>query len=620
KHVSYAELTGYAHDGSQAIADALKDGPVKKTEEGALGGLMDTDAEAEAVNKLLAALAPALQGVIDKWIDSEGGQALLQGIAEWTEEHPRTVMGILGGAVIGAAVAAYLSDYDPGEFAKTFKLGDKWSVGGAVDLASVQQLINKGIDGAKLFAEYKSGEFTGKLGGAWSAEDGASVEGSVAYDGEHLDASASGSYSEKNGHKVAGQIAYENEGVSAVLKGEHTGDGHKVEGKAGYKTEGFEAEVHAANTQDGTSYGGSAKGQGRIGNFTGQYDGSLEMDQAGRATLKLGGGLEGMIGDSEAKGGLNLRHAVGGDKAADSRVEAEVQIGDDAEHRKVSGWLDPNNGSFQLDMSQVSGGATHTQSTGKDAEGNAFNSERVQYQGDGINFDANQKQVIGGDRTSGLNLGLTGLGGRNTNANLGLTTRNGQTESLNAGLSFDMGRLRNELDLEMRDGVTTMGVTTKGQFGDFTAGADAKFNLTDSRLQELGLQLGYQNPDEFKSFALDYRAQWMEEHAEYAHNFDATFEYAIGNVAARFKGGAQLQGGDMTKANADLLAGYRLNPDWVLLGGADYQHNQVDGARSNQFGVRAGVQYKDVAVTVGATRFSDRDDTQFGIRLEIPLW
>src|SRR5690606_1609042 len=159
----------------------------------------------------------------------EGAQGFLKDAAEWIQGHPGAVLGIAGAAAIGAAVAAYLSDYDPGAFAKTFDLGKGWSVGGEVDVASLQKILNQGIDSAKAFVAHEGEKLKASLSASYDAEKGATVEGKVGYKGEKLSAEAQGSYNTQTGHNVSGNATWQDGGTTATVKGSHTAaDGHDV--------------------------------------------------------------------------------------------------------------------------------------------------------------------------------------------------------------------------------------------------------------------------------------------------------------------------------------------------------------------------------------------------------
>lgn len=161
-NVDPAKLTKYAESGTQSLAKEI----------GKLGDhvFKSDKAQAEAVNGLLKALAPELKKLADKWLEGPDGQRILKGISDWTEEHPRTVTAVLGTAIIGAAVAAYLSNMDPPALQKMFKLGRGFSAGGSVDIGPIQKLA---IQAASAQIEYQSESLKASLGAKMTrADDG----------------------------------------------------------------------------------------------------------------------------------------------------------------------------------------------------------------------------------------------------------------------------------------------------------------------------------------------------------------------------------------------------------------------------------------------------------------
>ena len=169
----------------------------------------------------------------------------------------------------------------------------------------------------------------------------------------------------------------------------------------------------------------------------------------------------------------------------------------------------------------------------------------------------------------------------------------------------------------MSEASKSLGFSAEGQLGgNWSLGGNAKLDLDTGRLSQFGAQLGWKDPDAFRSFALDYKATWLQENPGYEHQVDAMLEYSMGSWAGRLKAGGSMQAAEISGANADLLVGRQINDDWAVLGGADYQYKPDDlGQGQHNFGVRAGVQYKGVAVTVNY----EPEQEAVGLRLEIPL-
>lgn len=589
QHLSYSALSKHAHKATEGMAKAMTKGPVKATESGAMMGLMDEAEEAKAVNALLAALAPAVKAEADEWIKGPDAQAMAKSISEWAEEHPEVILALLGAAAIGAAVAAYVSDYDPKAFSKTFKLSDRFSVGGALDLASLQKIMNKGIDSATLFVEYEAKDITASLSATYAPGEAGSVTGKVGYAGEQMKATLEGTYKTDDTY-------------SAKASGSYEAGGHTLSG-------------FAEQTEKGTSAGASAKGEGTLGRFNSDYSGDVKVDPDGRATVKVAGGLKGVIGDAQAKAGISASHSAGGDQADKTRVAGDLTLGQDGEQTSLEGWLENGGESFGFDLKRTTLGGKAFSSQGISQGPDGMEHHRsVGYMDEGFQLKFDEKTS-----SEALSQSLSlGGGDDDFGYNLGLKATDGDVTGASAGTHFNLGDFKNQLNLEMDKGVTTLGASTQYRpGGGWAVDGDLKTDLTAGRLESLGLKVGWKDPDEWRSFVTSYKTEWESEHGEYAHQFDATFEYAINNLSGRVQAGAKLQGGNVSHQRVDALAGYRLNSDWAILGGGSYDAMQSGDPNDNQYGVRAGVQYKEIPVTVGMLRIGG--ETQLGIRLEIPL-
>ena len=181
KVVGYEALQGYAKDGVDSLSKAVAGGGFfKPTEEGKLGGLMDEEAEAEALNKLVAALEPEIKKLALKLVESEIGQKLLKKVAHWTEEHPVTVTTILTTLLIGGAVAAYLANMEIPELKKTFKLGKGFELEAGVQLGKLQEISLQAIT---VGVKYEADGLKASLKAVHEEEGGTSVTASVGVQG-----------------------------------------------------------------------------------------------------------------------------------------------------------------------------------------------------------------------------------------------------------------------------------------------------------------------------------------------------------------------------------------------------------------------------------------------------
>jgi hypothetical protein len=187
EHVSAADLLDYGKEGTKAMADAA--GGMFSATDG-MGGLIDTDKEAAALNKFLGAVGPKVQELTDKWLASKSGQKVLTAISQFTEEHPLIVVSSVGAAAIGAAIAAYCANVDIPEFEKMFKIGKTGlSAGGSIDLGKIQKLA---VQAATLTVKYERGKFNVSVSGSQDKEGEHSGKLSVAHSGSIGDTEMSG--------------------------------------------------------------------------------------------------------------------------------------------------------------------------------------------------------------------------------------------------------------------------------------------------------------------------------------------------------------------------------------------------------------------------------------------
>jgi len=537
EHLSVADLTQHAQSGIEAMAKA-SGSLASPTEAGAAGGIMDTKAEADAVNKLVAALAADAAKSAQEWLQSDKGQALATSISQWIEEHPGWTTTIIATSAISAAVAAYLSNMDVPELEKTFKLGGGWSAGAMVDFGKIQSMS---LEAAKATLSYQTKGLEGTV--------------IVAHDGE------------KDVNSVTAKL--------------------------------------------------SASGL-TVGQTTAEAKGDVVVSDDGTLTLSASGGLERDFGDNrlEVEGGVSQRRTA--DATTSDRVHGRVRFGDESEYREFSGHYDRATDTFLMSQKRaVNGGKTSlTDSVERDADGVTTSGREFEHNfGAGHSLSAlDQESSLGtGQRLSYEASELApGLG-------MGLAVGTGTLSGVNANLNYKRADLTAALDLEMKDELSRLSLSAASKPTEgWSYGADLKWNFTDSRLEELGANLGWRHPTEFKSFALGYKASWLEQNPDMQHHFDASFEYAVGRVSARVTGSMDLHGRTLHGTQADVLMGYKLNSNWTALGGVGYQgqRNADTHHLDGDLTYRAGAQYKNnVGFTVGYT--PEQDAWMVGIT--IPL-
>ena len=143
--VSVDALNGYVGDllkaGGPALADVFKDST--KT----------TDAkQIEGIKKFSEALNGALTGKIEAWVKSPAGQKVLASISGWVEDNPKAVLWIVGGAVLGGAVIAWLAN--PAlDVSVPLGLPGDWKLKAGIDMGKLKDIV---YQGASLAVESKS--------------------------------------------------------------------------------------------------------------------------------------------------------------------------------------------------------------------------------------------------------------------------------------------------------------------------------------------------------------------------------------------------------------------------------------------------------------------------------
>ncbi|MCB9788623.1 MAG: hypothetical protein H6744_18250 [Deltaproteobacteria bacterium] len=276
-------------------------------------------------------------------------------------------------------------------------------------------------------------------------------------------------------------------------------------------------------------------------------NGSVSLAQDGRLTAKLDGGLKGKVRGTPLEVGAGLSHGQGGDADAATRVNGKVVLGDGGQQTALTGSWDPGSDQFEFGVDQ----------------------KVVQ-------------ELEGGGKVSYAN--HVGTDGGKMN------------------LAWSKNDVSAQLDLAMKEGMNTLGASAawKNEEGAQASGS-ATVDLDSGRLTALGAKLGWQDPDAFKGFMVEYQRKWMNDQGVDSHHLAATLEYAIGKLEARVSGGVDLQGGQLTRSRADVLMGYGLSPDWKMLGGASYERNLngQTGGMDSQLEARLGLQYKNVAFTAG---------------------
>ncbi|MFT7580938.1 MAG: hypothetical protein ACI9MR_002612, partial [Myxococcota bacterium] len=582
EHVSADALNGYVQDGLKQAGPALGDVLKKETKPDA--------AQAKALKAYSDALAGAMTGLVDKWVQSAGGQKVLASISRRVQDNPGWVMGIIGGAVVGGAIAAWFANADLPEISVPLNLGKDWKLKAGIDLSGIQNLGFQGASlvvsnknkaltlGAKVNKKeeknedgsIKSTTHTGKLDLKAGKKDSdqltfvmngkiteTAADGMVAYttDGKlnFVDAEtgmtiavgADGKWDSKGNkeNKVSFTMA---SGKDSKVNGKLTIDGKKVTivdadgnivetssagfsvavGKSGQK---FEAGAQVEKSASGATKGSaSIKGEGQLGAgtiFKGGANVGIEED---KVTVKLNAGMTAKIG------GQTVEFAGAYEK--DGPITGKIKVeGKDGEYKEITGTKNGDVVTFSTKDVFAGGHSVERKST-KNADGTVANTTTA-----GVALGKGHKaSITGGDKTNvsyeGTDIGGTGI---NAKANAG-------SDGYGVGLSFDDGMLKANLDFMMTEGTSSMGLSA-GMKTESGFKFDGNLKLEESRLKEVGVKLGYQNPDEFKGFLLGYKQTWLGDNKGTEHHFDALLEYSMGRWLGRLEGGLDISGGQVKK-------------------------------------------------------------------------
>ena len=172
-----------------------------------------------------------------------------------------------------------------------------------------------------------------------------------------------------------------------------------------------------------------------------------------------------------------------------------------------------------------------------------------------------------------------------------------ESDKLSMGLAFKRTDLVARLDASLSNKAneqSTLSGSVKQDWGKgHSAGADFKARLDDPELLELGAFYGFKDPNEFKSFLLDYRYK----SATSENVFGMTVENTLGDIRLRWKETLKWGGQSGTSLDTSLQGAKFFNKDTAILAGFEHSKNFSTGASS--FTPQVGVQYKGVPVVLG---------------------
>lgn len=172
ENCSLDAFNGYVQDGLKAGGSAINDLLKDQTK--------PADAkQAEGVKKFGDAVGALLIPQIDKWMKSPEAQKILGKISNWIQGNPKEVMLIVGGALIGGAIAAWIANPSI-DLSTSLNLGGDWKLKAGIDLGKLREMAYGGATLAvqnkatKIEFKHKVEEKDGEKKS--SAELGASTE------------------------------------------------------------------------------------------------------------------------------------------------------------------------------------------------------------------------------------------------------------------------------------------------------------------------------------------------------------------------------------------------------------------------------------------------------------
>ncbi|GDX79880.1 hypothetical protein LBMAG42_16910 [Deltaproteobacteria bacterium] len=203
---------------------------------------------------------------------------------------------------------------------------------------------------------------------------------------------------------------------------------------------------------------------------------------------------------------------------------------------------------------------------------------------------------------------LTGYGGvshETTKGAYGLQ----ESDKLQMGLAFKRSDLTAKLDAQLSTlaGDSKLSGSVDKKWGNNHAGASFSAVLDNPKLLEVGAFYGFKDPNEFKSFLVEYKHKGSTSE----NALSMVVENTLSDVRLRWQQNLTWGGDSDTKLNTKFHAAKFLNKDTALLGGAEHEYNFSTG-KSNII-PQIGVQYKGLPVLVGYDQ--ERKAVKIGITI-----
>jgi len=548
EHTGEDELLEYGKEALDSALDALV---------GLIGETGLEGKEQEAITKLAQELAKEAQALGEKWLASESGQKIFQGVSRWVDDNPGY---ILIAAVLGAATAVAM-DLDIPMLEQKFKIGDGLTVSGGIDPGSLRNIA---FEAAKLDLEYVSGQF--KAAAGVNYEDGkTSGEASVRYGDDTTFIQTSGQI-DPDGKLLIGLDA-------ALKKGMLSGN----------------LDVDHDVTNDVTT--GTVKVQ--VGGEQLNANSEVTLNSEGELITTLNATAVNDLMRTQVSASHNTETDV-------STLGTEFQFGDEMDMYK-------GNGQFSLgpDGNQFSAGFGRTQRFGDFTYDRSllYDNGTPSFE-QGLSYDTDPMRFSLRGRDTGMDGSLDTVA-----AELGLKPSEFAELVLKYGRDQDGVTASGRLDLTGENASAHLGVDHSNEETRLNAGGEVKrdnwtasasvtANLTTSQIEQVSAKLGFRDPEEFRAFSVEF-AHKIQGDAS-TTELNAMFEATLGEFMIRGTMGAAVTnsvGGQELDFNASMLAARPLNDNWALIGGASTRFNSNTGQTS--IIPQLGVQYKQIPVTVG---------------------
>jgi len=331
ENCSLEAFNGYVQDGLKAGGDAISDLLKDQTK--------PADAkQAEGVKKFGDAVGGLILPQVDKWMSSPEAQKILGKISSWVQGNPKEVMLIVGAALIGGAIAAYVANPSL-DIGTSLKLGGDWKAKINVDMGKLREIA---YGGATLAVQNKSSkiEFKHKVEEKdgekkQSAELGASTEQKFG-DGSLFKGSSNVVIAEdKVTVKLNGALTTEIAGKKVTFDGAYENNDGPIKGKIKIGDGGEYREIEGVKQGDNVTFstkqvfaGGSLEQKTTSNTATGK-DGNQTTATAnvGKGqTVTMSGGTEGnkvgYANNDVAGSGIGINASAGSNAEGQTELKA----------------------------------------------------------------------------------------------------------------------------------------------------------------------------------------------------------------------------------------------------------------------------------------------------------